>query len=245
MSFRPSVPWSSLSSASAPAERRRVRPGRERVHHLLAGLAFATLALVAQPADAQAQQGWFCGPLEAGYGPFDYRTTPYDKREVVERFHFTPQVRSLTRGASSTAIGGDIGYTLHSFPNHPVALDAMARLGRKLGTNQPRGARYTVECYFERAVRFAPDDPQVRILYAHYLSEKKRTKDARQQLLMAERTEPTRADLLYNLGLGFADVGDFEKSLDYAHRAYAAGIELPGLRNRLQRAGKWRNAPAK
>lgn len=244
MSLRPSVPWSSLSSASAPAERRRVRPERGRAHRLLAGLAFAALALVTQPAAGQAQQGWFCGPMETGYGPFDYRSTPYDKREIVERYHFTPQVRALTRGASSS-IGADIAYTLHAFPNHPIALDAMARLGRKLGTNQPHGARYTVECYFERAVRFTPDDPQVRILYAHYLVEKKRTKDAHQQLLMAERAEPTRADLLYNLGLGFSDVGEFDKSLDYAHRAYAAGIELPGLRNRLQRAGKWRDAPAK
>lgn len=212
---------------------------------MLERLAFAALLILAQPAAAQVQQGWFCGSLDNAYGPFDYRTTPYEKRRLVEDFHFTPQVRALTGGASSTAIGGDIAYTLHVFPNHPVALDAMARLGRKLGSNRPPGAQYTIECYFERAVRHTPDDPQVRILYAHYLVEQKRTKDAREHLLIAERTEPTRTDLLYNLGLGFADVGDFEKSLDYAHRAYAKGVDLPGLRNRLQRAGKWREAPAK
>jgi len=222
-----------------------VRPERRGGLHALQAVLFVALASACAPGFAQAQSGWFCGPLENGYGPFDYRSTPYDKREIVERFHFTPQVRSLSKGASTTKIGGDIGYTLHAFPNHPQALDAMARLGRKLNTGHPPGARYTVECYFERAIRFTPDDPQVRILYAHFLTQAKRTSEAKRQLILAEQAAPTRADLLYNLGLGFVDVGDFDKALAYAHRAYAAGIEIPGLRNRLKRAGQWREAPKK
>lgn len=203
-------------------------------------LGFAWLS--APNAHAQHDSGWFCGSLQAGYGPFDYRSTPYEKREIVERHHFTSNVKTLTAGQSAS-IGADIAYTLHAFPNHPEALDAMARLGRKQGTTQPRGARYTVECYFERALRFTPDDPQVRILYAHFLVGNKRKDEAARQLEAAVRTEPSSPYILYNLGLVFADVGDYDQSLSYAHKAYASGIELPGLRERLRKAGKWRDPP--
>ena len=234
----------SRHSEHSPASLKARVPERRMRQHLMRGAACSIallLAALSPNVSAQAQQGWFCGPLEAGYGPFDYRTTPYEKREVVERFHFTPSVKALTRGQSSGQVGGDIAYTLHAFPNHPAALDAMARLGRKERSPQPRGARYTVECYFERAIRFAPDDPQVRVLYAHYLVGEKRRDEARRQLEAGEQSPEKTAALLYNLGLGFADVGEYEKSLGYAHQAYAAGIELPGLRERLRRAGKWRD----
>lgn len=236
MHSRPSEPSPGLSKARA-AERYMKRCLTRN-----AACSIALLLVAVSPnVSAQVRQGWFCGSLETGYGPFDYRSTPYEKREIVERFHFTPNVKALTRGESTINIGADIAYTLHAFPNHPLALDAMARLGRKERSSRPKGAKYTVECYFERAIRFAPDDPQVRVLYAHYLISEKRRDEARRQLEAGEQTSDKSPALLYNLGLGFADVGDYEKSLRYAHRAYAAGIELPGLRGRLQRAGKWRD----
>lgn len=203
-------------------------------------LASSWLAL--PEAHAQRDAGWFCGVLENHYGPFDYRTTPLQKREVVERFHFTPKVKTLASGETSSTPGHDIAYTLHAFPNHPEALAAMARLGRKENRTQPRGARYTVECYFERATRFAPNDPQVRILYADFLVRQKRGDEATKQLDVAANLEPSSPYILYNLGLVYAEVGDYDKSLTYAHKAYASGMQLPGLRERLQRAGKWRDA---
>ena len=234
------------SDRSPPSSKARSAPDRpvKRMKPWAIALAIAAASAAPAIAGAQVQSGWFCGGLETGYGPFDYRTTPKDKRDVVERHHFTPKVVALAGGQSSSQIGADIAYTLHAFPNHPVALDAMARLGRKEGKAHVRGARYTVECYFERAIRFAPDDPQVRVLYAHFLVGAKRLEDATRQLDAADRSKPTSPYIQYNLGLGYADVGNYDKSLAYAHRAYSAGIDLPGLRERLQRAGKWKN-PAK
>lgn len=211
-----------------------------RIRALLGAVLLAFAWLPVPSAYAQHDSGWFCGSLETGYGPFDYRSTPVKKREIVERYHFTTNVKTLTAGQSSTNIAADIAYTLHAFPNHPEALDAMARLGRKEGTTKPAGAKYTVECYFERALRFTSDDPQVRILYAHFLAVNKRRDEATKQLEAAVRAEPSSPYILYNLGLVYADVGDYDKSLSYAHKAYASGIELPGLRERLRNAGKWR-----
>ena len=54
--------------------------------------------------------------------------------------------------------GGDLDYTLRAFPNHHVALMAMAKLGEKQKTARPAGAKYGVECYFQRAVSFRGDD---------------------------------------------------------------------------------------
>lgn len=228
----------------SPASSTTSAPERGMTRFQIRGAACSLALLLAglsPSVSAQEQQGWFCGSLENAYGPFDFRTTPYAKRQIVERYHFTPSVKALTRGESTSKIGGDIAYTLHAFPNHPAALDAMARLGRKERSSQPDGAKHTVECYFERAIRFAPDDPQVRVLYAHFLVGQKRRDEARKQLEAGEQTQDKSPALLYNLGLGFADVGNYEKSLRYAHQAYAAGIELPGLRERLRRAGKWRD----
>ena len=43
-----------------------------------------------------------------------------------------------------------------------------------------------------------------------------------------------------DLGLAYADLKQYDKALESAHRAYGAGFPLPGLKNKLKRAGKWR-----
>lgn len=181
-----------------------------------------------------------CGSLGNAYGPFDYRTDK-NKLQVVESFHFTPSVEHLQQGKSGS-LGADLDYTLRAFPNHHRALYAMMRLADRSPAGQPRGAQYPVECYFERAIRFRPDDAQVHVLYGFYLIGRKRTEDARKQFETAEKLEPTDPQVLYNLGLGYADLKDYDKSLAYAHKAYKAGVRFGGLRERLQQAGRWREA---
>ena len=100
-----------------------------------------------------------------------------------------------------------------------------------------------MECYFERAVRFAPDDGQARALYADYLIKRRRTDEARDQLLSIEKIPPQQPQVLYNMGLAWFELKDYEKSLAYAKQAYAAGIQFPGLRDKLKRAGHWRGSP--
>ena len=57
-----------------------------------------------------------------------------------------------------------------------------------------------------------------------------------------EKLDPEDPQVLYNIGLGYADLKDYDKSLKYAHKAYKAGVRFTGLRDRLQRAGRWRDA---
>ncbi|MFP5406737.1 MAG: tetratricopeptide repeat protein, partial [Gammaproteobacteria bacterium] len=181
-----------------------------------------------------------CGPLQNHFGPFDYRTAPHADRSIVERFHFTPSVETLKRG-NTGSIGGDLNYTLRVFPNHARALAAMARYAARLGSTKVPGAEYPAECYFDRAIRFAPDDAQVRALYADFLIQFKRPKDARDQLEAAERLNPSSPPILYNLALAWNALGDNDKAVPLARRAYAGGVQFPGLREKLKASGAWRD----
>lgn len=184
-----------------------------------------------------------CGSLQNAYGPFDYRTQRH-KLEIVEAYHFDEGVESLQRGKSGR-LGGDIDYTLRASPNHPRALMAMTRLAQREKTEKPQSANYSVACYFDRAVRFAPDDATVRTLFAVYLNKKGQKTKAIEQLKAAEKYAGRSANVAYNMGLVYLDLNDFENALKYARIAYDGGFPLPGLRNRLKRAGKWRDPASK
>ena len=202
-------------------------------------LTIAAVQLIVSPALAQA--GALCNlDLRNAFGPFDYRNATREQIEIVESHHFTPQVESLIRGQSGT-IGGDLDYTLRVFPNHPRALVAMARLARKSGTQTPGGSRYSVDCWFQRALEFQPDDPQVRLAYGVELLREGKPQQAIVQLGLAESLSPNNVNALYNLGLAYFELADYRQSLHYAKRAYALGFPLPGLRDKLNRVGKWEN----
>jgi Flp pilus assembly protein TadD len=184
-----------------------------------------------------------CGDLKNHFGPYDYRR---DKAQLVpvEHNHFDAEVENLVRGKNSTLVG-DIQYTLHAFPNHHRALRSVARLvGRFPGREKVPGMAYSVPCYFDRAIRFSPDDGAVRMIYAFYLAKNGKPSEAVTQLKEAEKLVGDNANLHYNLGLAYVDLKDYDNALAHAHRAYQLGFPLPGLKNKLERAGKWRNPPA-
>lgn len=159
---------------------------------------------------------------------------------VVENFHFTPNVERLVRGATG-ALGADISYTLEHFPNHHRALAAMSRLALRDRNRKPHGARYTIECYFDRALRYRPDDARVHALYGSYLLALGQTASALEQLEQAARLEPDNATAHYNLGLLYVKTKDYEKARASAQKAYALGFPLPGLKRQLVAAGEWRD----
>ena len=177
-----------------------------------------------------------CGALENSYGPYDYRTDK-DKLGVVEKFHFGLQQESLT---AVDGLGGDLDYTLRAFPNHHRALMAMMKLGAKEKRAQVTRASYSVECYMIRAESFRPDDAMVKVIYGLFLMQSGRAKDAIAKLEAARELDTQNANVHYNLGLAYADLKQYDKALASAHRAYGAGFPLPGLKNKLKRAGKWR-----
>jgi len=195
--------------------------------------AVAALAQAPQPS---------CGEIRLNrpgqYGPFDYRTDK-SKLEIVEEYHFTPAVEALIRGNTSSTPGGDLSYTLGTFPNHHRALLAMVRYGEKMKSPQPPEARYSVDCYFVRALRFRPDDSIVRMIYATYLSKSGRAPQAIQQLEQATASAGDNAFSHYNIGLIYFDLKDYDRALHQAHKAIELGFRQTALRDQLQTVGKW------
>ncbi|HNW00918.1 MAG TPA: ABC transporter permease [Burkholderiaceae bacterium] len=179
-----------------------------------------------------------CGSLTNAYGPYDYRTD-HDKLPIVLGAHFTAEVEALIRGRTSTRPGGDIDYTLRAIPNNHRALIAMMRLAEKEKTPRPSGASYSIECYFDRALLFRPDDVVVRMIYSTYLNSKARIQEANTQLELATAYAKDNAFTHYNIGLHYFDLKNYEKALIQAHQAISLGFSQTALRDQLQSVGKW------
>ncbi len=184
----------------------------------------------------------YCGELKGGYGPFDYinRHSLQEQLTVVESFHFTYDVENLIKGQSGS-IAGDLNYTLHAWPNHHRALVSLVRLSIRDKSTRFHGLKYPVECYFDRAIRMNATDAKVRSIYGGYLLQQGRNKEAIEQLDIAVNLEPDNATALYNLGLLHFKQKNYEKANNYAQRAYALDFPLPGLKNKLIAAGRWKS----
>jgi predicted Zn-dependent protease len=182
-----------------------------------------------------------CGELKpTGNGPFDYidSNDRQHKLALVEGHHFTPEVEKLVRGSTGT-LGADLSYTLMAFPNHHRALAAMGKLALRDKRPKPPGARYSAECFFDRALRFRPSDAGVHFVYSNYLLKAGKVDKALEQLQQAVELQPENPSANYNLGLLYVQKKDYEQARTYAKKAYELGFPLPGLKNQLKQAGKW------
>ncbi len=206
----------------------------------LLGLGFLVSSLsVAEVVD------YACGSLAmGGDGPYDYRIGHYRMKQI-EGNHLSPEVVNLVKGGQTGSVGKDLDFVLRYIPNHHVALFSMLRLGEKEKRSTPMGAKYSVECYFKRALMFRGDDGVVRTIYASYLYKAGNKTEALNQLNQAIQLGEDSPNANYNMGLIYFDLKDYDKALSFAHRAYGSGFPLPGLRDKLKKAGKWQEPVAR
>ncbi|MGO4381889.1 tetratricopeptide repeat protein [Pseudoduganella sp. RAF53_2] len=207
--------------------------------------AAAPLLLVLVAGAASAAKGPYCGNLENAYGPFDYRLPNPEAKHLVESAHFTESVENGVAG-NTGRLTDDLDYTLRAFPNHPRALTTVLRLAtrpNKPDVDPSSGWKRPPECYFERAVRFQPDDGTAWALYAQYMYFKGQTDKAVTMMEKAAELEPDDPAVNYNLGLIYAKQKKFVAALPHAQKAYAAGFPLPALKQMLVSAGKWVEPP--
>ncbi|MCE4557569.1 hypothetical protein [Pelomonas cellulosilytica] len=197
----------------------------------------AVAALLLAGMSAQAN---ICGSLyQAGkYGPFDYRTATAEMRDIVERNHFTDDVAEL-RKPIFQYFGPDLHYTLWAFPNHPRALLTLINLTLKEKTQQPMLLPFTAECYFERALRYKPDDLLVRMVYALYLKTYDRKADALVQLDYVVQKADDVPMTQYNAAKLYYELGEYEKSRAAMKTAVTLGVPYQDLIEQLRKAGHW------
>jgi tetratricopeptide (TPR) repeat protein len=213
-----------------------------RLRQCLIVLGYVTIALSSVGhAQMTGERVGPCGTLTNSYGPFDY-TNPKlraEKLPIVEKHHFTAYVYNLEGGLTSRTPAGDLDYTLRAFPNHHLALEAMARLHRREKAEKLEDANFTLSCYFERAHKFAPSDPVVPIVEGVHFFAVGDLDTAENALLRALQISPQSPEAAYNLGLLYVRKGDFDHAMKYAEVAYDNGHPLPGLRNKLIEKGAW------
>jgi hypothetical protein len=183
-----------------------------------------------------------CGPVSPT--AWDYRV---DKQfyALVEDAHFTPPVEALIRGRTGQLPGPDIDYTLSVFPNHYRAIMAATRLAeREESQGRKSQLKLPVECYYERAVRFKPDDLVARMLYAQFLGKRKREEEAKSHLRETQRRAKDNPLTLRNIGLVYMELKDYDNALMVAHRLLEVEPADPVLKGALVSAGKWRDPVA-
>ncbi len=212
---------------------------RSRATRKLWPLLFALPMLLLAASATQAQSVAGCQMRVPSQGwPRDYRI---DRNwlPTVERRHFTLRVEMLISGEATSTPGPDIGYTLNQFPNHHRALNSLSRLSQRQNSNRISGMDHSVDCYFERAMGFAPNDTVARLLYAQHLNTTKRVELARQQLALSSSHAGDNPMTHYNMGLVAFELKDYDFALAQAHKAMALGMPRTELRDMLQREGRW------
>lgn len=226
-----------------PAGAARLSRGVWRRAALLLAALGASASVIAQTVPGG------CGSLVNNYGPFDYRKwkdvpliDPVSKEpsplQLVEGAHFIESCEALFSCRRGT-VGSDIDYTLRAFPNHHRALVAMMRYAERTKKAQPPDARYTIDCYFKRALFFQRDDPVARLIYVTFLNDNKRLPEAREQLKEAARHVGDSAFTTYNLGMVALDLNEVDMAVDAARKSYGAGMLHPVLRQRLEALKRW------
>ncbi len=175
------------------------------------------------------------------FGPFDYlqRQSLQGQLNIVESYHFTPEVEQLIRGKTGDSPLGDLDYTLRAWPNHHRALYSVIQ--HRINTfKQNTHLRYPpAECYLQRAMRFSSKDTTVHMLYGILLQRTGRREQALKEYERACELDPNNVQAKYNLALLLVELKRYSEAKDYADKLYGRGFPLPGLRDKLKAAGQW------
>lgn len=142
-----------------------------------------------------------------------------------------------------------LDFTLRYCPNHYWALRKIVQIQKanpgvvydpgRGKTDVPTEFDPTPECYFDRALRFQPRDPNMHLLFGIYYQQMRKLDDALDQYRLAEAMQPGSSEVQYNMGLVYFEQKQYDEAAARARRAYELGYPLPGLKNKLKSVGRW------
>ena len=115
----------------------------------------------------------------------------------------------------------------------------MSKLADRRKNDKPDTSPYTIDCWFKRALLFAPDDNLTRLLYASFLTKRSRLPEAEKLLTFVASNDENSAPTHNNIGLIYFEMQNFEKALHHAQKANELGMNNSTVRMKLERAGKW------
>jgi len=131
---------------------------------------------------------------------------------------------------------GEYHFSLNNTPStYPMYAEIAARKGLVHGE---LGEDELAVKHFDIAIAACPQCSIGYSAKATYFRSHKRLEDARAALEQGNRAlEQKSPELHYALGLLLVDLKEYELAQEHARQAYESGYPLPGLRERLARAG--------
>jgi tetratricopeptide (TPR) repeat protein len=173
-------------------------------------------------------------------GNHDYyraKDSPETERALrtVESYHIGPGVDHMNKKEWAPALA-DFEFILNQFPNHPRALALVSELC-DLKWKVPR---CDATQWLDKAVERNPSAPQTYVVYGIHFHRQGKLAQAIDSYKRAIALRPDFANAHYDLGLAYIDAKDFDLANQHAQISYSLGMPLPGLRDKLTRAGKWK-----
>lgn len=156
---------------------------------------------------------------------------------AVERYHLQPGVNNMQRRNYRGAYG-DFVFILNHFPNHPRALLLLGEL-----CDRWKAPHCNPEPFFDKAVEVNPKAGGTHLIKGIYLQKKGRLDEAVASYKAALEYEPDSFNTHYNLGLTYFAQKKYELANEHAQKAYALGVPLPALRQKLTSVGAWKALP--
>ncbi|MDX1732983.1 MAG: hypothetical protein R3228_01405 [Halioglobus sp.] len=181
-----------------------------------------------------------------GSETFDYRDrSPYvaGKLNLVNNAHFNSNVENLVKGKTGSLMA-DIDFVIRAFPNHHRALNSAVQYSLRFKKWPAGQDGLPAECYLQRAMKFSPTDVVPYKLYGYYMQVKGRNKEALAANEKALALIPNDPMILYNNGLLLVKMKRYEEAMKIARPLYDAGLTLPGLKDKLVKAGHWQHSQA-
>jgi tetratricopeptide (TPR) repeat protein len=182
-------------------------------------------------------RNWYDVQANSDYYLYRYHTSyaqPSQLLRTVEHNHLGLGQQRLREKSYSRAFN-EFTFILTAFPNHPQALLGMVEL-----CNAWRSPNCGMEERFAKAIAVNPDAAGTYVIQGIYLARIGKNAAAIESYKRAVALQPDLSSAHYNLGLAYFEAKQYSLSNEYAQKAYSLGFQLPGLRDKLQRAGHWK-----
>ena len=83
---------------------------------------------------------------------------------------------------------------------------------------------FSTQCWFDRAVAYRSNDPNVRIVVATELIKRGQKDEAREHSESRNKIAKDNGAISYNVGLLYFELGDYERSMSFAKRLTISGL---------------------
>jgi tetratricopeptide (TPR) repeat protein len=156
---------------------------------------------------------------------------------TVEAYHLGPCEKRLSERDYPRTLS-ECGFILRIFPNHPTALLLTAD-----ACSQWKSPKCMLEDVFANAIAINPKAAETFVVQGIYRTRTKQYDQAIQSFKYALELQPNMMNAHYNIALAYLEAQQFDLANQHAQKAYNLGATLPGLRERLTKAGYWKPLP--